>query len=69
MLAAAVGPQVRTVHVLLDGREVATWATYGAGSRYGQRRFLVGRLPTGQVELIGLDAVGAQVGRSAVPTG
>ncbi len=67
LLTGAAAPEVRTIHVLLDGDEVATWATYGGGARYDQRRFFLGRLPSaGRVEVVGLDSLGFVVSRATV---
>ncbi|MEX2291370.1 MAG: hypothetical protein WD794_13730 [Mycobacteriales bacterium] len=68
VLLAAVGERVRSVRVLAGGEQVAVWATWGGGSRYDQRRYVLGLLPAGveNAELVGLDAAGFEVGR-AVP--
>lgn len=64
MLSGSTPPEVRSVHVLLDGEQIATWATYGGGARYDQRRFFLGRLPSaGRVEVVGLDSLGFDKGR------
>lgn len=68
VLLAAVGEQVRSVRVLADGEQVAVWATWGGGSRYDQRRYVLGLPPNDveDLELVGLDSAGVEVGR-AVP--
>lgn len=60
VLVGVTEPQTRTVRVVVDGRHVGTWATFGGGSAYDQRRFFLGQLPPGdgRVEVIGLDSLG-----------
>lgn len=67
LLTGAAAPEVRTVRVLVDGKQTAVLATYGGGARYDQRRFFLGRLPQpGRVELVGLDSLGFEVARTTV---
>lgn len=60
VLVGVTEPQTRTVRVIVDGRHVGTWATFGGGSAYDQRRFFLGQLPAGagRVEVTGLDSLG-----------
>lgn len=66
VVLASVDERVRSVRVLRDGEQVAVWATFGGGARYDQRRYVLGLLPagSGEVELVGLDPAGNELGRA-----
>ncbi|MCW2777021.1 MAG: hypothetical protein JWN17_746 [Frankiales bacterium] len=53
---------VRSVRVLVDGRQVAVVATYGAGATWAQRRAFLVRLPAGsRPRFVPLDGLGRTV--------